>query len=716
MKRKLKYLLICFQTFLCFDYCYAQNGSSDAGKPTQRQLEKIDSLSRVLKIAKDDTNKVNVLNSLALCYQKNVPEKALDYAQQSLDLAENIGFKKGMSTAFHTLGSIKYYAGDFDMALEFLYKDTAVAAQIGDRAGVGTSYNTIGNIHAQRGEYDKALEYYFKSLTIKEASGDKKGMASCYGNIGNINYFKNNLTKALEFYTKDLEMFKELEDKKGMADSYNNIGLIYASQNDLPKALEFYFKDLDLTQEMGDKEAIADSYGNIGLIHAQQGDVASAFEYYMKSLNMRKEVGDKVGIADSYMNIGNLYMKQHRLKDAKEQLLLSLGISTEINAKPGMMNAYLALATCDSAAGNFNSAYEFHKLYSQTKDSIVNDESNQKIDDLQAKYDSQKKQKEIELLNKDREKQAALAADEATRHFIILISFICGLTAALVFAIVIYRGYRQKQKANLILADKNRIIEEKNKDITDSLNYARRIQNAILVPKEEIAKTLKEFFILFKPKAIVSGDFYYYAEANSKIIIAAVDCTGHGVPGAFMSMIGNDALNEIVIGKRTVVPSEILGKLHDSIRIALKQETLKSDSTDGMDIALCALDPVDHSLQFAGALRNLYIVRKNSGELEEITGDKKSLGGEMSHTKKNFTNKTAQLNQGDTFYIFSDGFADQFGGPFGKKFMMTQFKNLLVSIKDKTMEEQENELNLAIENWKQDQEQIDDILVIGIRV
>jgi serine phosphatase RsbU (regulator of sigma subunit) len=704
MKNKFPLLAFTFTFFFISSISYSQD-------------HRIDSLRTVLKNSKEDTNKVNVLNALAVSLQKKIPEQSLDYAQQSLKLAEDLDYKRGMSNAFHTLGSIKYYTGDYDKALEYLFKDIVVSRKMGDSIGIGTSYNTIGNIHAQRGEYDQAQEYYFKSLTIKEAFGDKKGMASCYGNIGNINYFKSNYPKAIEFYTKDLKLFEELGDKKGMADSYNNIGLIYANQNELNKALEFYFKDLDLTKEMGDKAAIADSYGNIGLIHAQKGDFAEALDYYYQSLELRKEIDDKVGIADSYESIGNLYLKQNRLKEAKDHLLLSLQIATEINLKPGMTSAYLALSLCDSAAGNFKSAFAYHKLYSQYKDSIFNENSSQEVEELQAKYDSEKKQKEIELLNKDKEKQVVLSAEETRRHQTTLILFICGSGIVLIFGLVLFRGNRQKQKANIALEEKNKIIEEKNKDIFDSINYARRIQNAILVPKEEISKSLKEFFILFKPKDIVSGDFYYYAETNNKIVIAAVDCTGHGIPGAFMSMIGNDALNEIVVAKKISTPSEILEKVHDSIRFALKQDTLKTDSGgDGMDIALCTLNPADNTLEYAGAMRHLYVVRKKDGILEEIAGDKKSLGGEMSHTTKKFTNHSVQLYPGDSFYIFSDGFADQFGGPHGKKFMMARLKTLLVSLRDKPMKEQETELNLAIENWKAKEEQIDDILVIGVKI
>jgi len=684
---------------------------------TSAQQEKIDSLQKVLQTAKHDTDKINTLNSLAWFLQHSEPAKGIDYAERALKLAEQIDFKSGMANACHALGSIKANVGDYDQALAFFAKDLSITTKLSDKKGMSTSLNSIGTVHAQRGDYDKALEFYFKALAIKEELGDKKGMASGYGNVGNIHLLKGDHDKALTFYLKDLALFEEMGNKKGMADSYNNIGLVYAYKRNFPKALEFYFKDLAITQELGDKQGEADSYGNIGIIVAEQGNYSKAQEYYFKSLNIRKELGNKQGMSDSYHSIGNLYVKQNRLQDAKQCLLMSLSIAKEINAKPDIVSAHLALSVCDSAMGNFKEAYEYHKLYSQMKDSVFNEESNLQMTEMQTRYETEKKQKSIELLNKEKENQEALSALESKRQKIILLFVVCGLIASLVFAFILFRGYKQKQKTNLALEEKNKIIEEKNKNITDSINYARRIQTAILVDKEEIAKQLNDFFILYKPKDIVSGDFYYYAEAKNKIIIGAVDCTGHGVPGAFMSMIGNDALNEIIKGKKIVVPSEILSKLHDSVRIALKQDSSsKTDTKDGMDIALCALDLQTNTLEFAGGLRNLFITRSGSKLLEEIKADKDSIGGEKSDVEKDFTNHTIHLNKEDAFYIFTDGYTDQFGGDQGKKFMVKRMMELLLSVQDKNMREQEIIFDRTIEEWKSGGEQVDDILLIGVRV
>jgi serine phosphatase RsbU (regulator of sigma subunit) len=300
------------------------------------------------------------------------------------------------------------------------------------------------------------------------------------------------------------------------------------------------------------------------------------------------------------------------------------------------------------------------------------------------------------------------------------------LVLVFVFSLFIYRSYRQKQKANLIITDqkieveksklvieeKNKIVEEKNKDITDSINYAKKIQEAILPSKELKYKLFPDAFVLFQPKAIVSGDFYWFAEKNGKKLIAAVDCTGHGVPGAFMSMIGNAFLNEIINEKGNTIPSEILSSLSEQIIFSLKQTGAEGESKDGMDIALLSIDTENAIIEFAGANNPLWYIR--NGIMEKIKGDKQPIGYYKGEQKL-FTNHKIEFKKGDSFYIFSDGFVDQFGGKKEKKFKHKQLENILLSIQDKEMLEQEKIILNTFNNWKGDLEQVDDILIIGIR-
>lgn len=264
------------------------------------------------------------------------------------------------------------------------------------------------------------------------------------------------------------------------------------------------------------------------------------------------------------------------------------------------------------------------------------------------------------------------------------------------------------------IVEQKKIIEEKNKDITDSINYARRIQNAIRPSSELVQKVFPDSFALYKPKDIVSGDFYFYEEAKPFHIVACADCTGHGVPGAFMSLIGHNLLTQIIREKNITSPAEILNHLHLSVRNTLKQDSEKTQSKDGMDIALLAFDMEKGEVHYAGAQRPLWIIR--NGTLEELKADKFSIGGMQTEESRNFTGHSFPIKPGDCFYMSSDGFADQFGGKEGKKFMSKKMKELILSIHHKPMIEQWRSLTRAIEEWKGDAVQVDDILVIGIRL
>jgi serine phosphatase RsbU (regulator of sigma subunit) len=269
--------------------------------------------------------------------------------------------------------------------------------------------------------------------------------------------------------------------------------------------------------------------------------------------------------------------------------------------------------------------------------------------------------------------------------------------------------HHEKERINALKA----VIEQKHHEIVDSVNYAQKIQEAILPDLREIAIHLPETFILFKPRDIVSGDFYWFSHKNNRILIAAVDCTGHGVPGAFMSMIGNTLLNQIVNERGLTDPGQILHQLNEEVNISLKQTQEDSESRDGMDIAICSFAPDLKEVLYAGANRPLYIIKNN--QLQEIKANKFAIGGRDYDTPKKFETRAFNLEKNDTIYLSSDGYADQFS-PFDKKLMTRKFRETLLEIQNKTMPEQKEFLNTFIDKWKDNMEQTDDILVIGVRV
>jgi serine phosphatase RsbU (regulator of sigma subunit) len=298
------------------------------------------------------------------------------------------------------------------------------------------------------------------------------------------------------------------------------------------------------------------------------------------------------------------------------------------------------------------------------------------------------------------------------------------LTVGIISVVLIHSRYVLTKKeiiARLALAATNEelefqkgLIEKKNEEITDSINYAQRIQQAILPNLDDISAAFPSSFVLYKPKDIVSGDFYFYTKKEENHFIAAVDCTGHGVPGAFMSMIGAEKLGESV--EQSKNPSSILKSLNAGIKTSLKQSEENDESTrDGMDLALCAVNTITKTINYAGANRPFWLIRKDGKELEEIKATKKAIGGFTEYAQE-FESHTIQLNDGDTFYLCTDGYADTFNGETGKKMNTKRFKEILLSIQHLTMQEQEEHLLNYIKQWQGTAEQIDDILVIGIRL
>ena len=281
-------------------------------------------------------------------------------------------------------------------------------------------------------------------------------------------------------------------------------------------------------------------------------------------------------------------------------------------------------------------------------------------------------------------------------------------------AIVIYaRDIRERLRLEAEINQQKEVIEQKNKDITDSIEYAKHIQQAILPDKKDMLKIFPDSFILFKAKDIVSGDFFWFTQKGDDFLFAAADCTGHGVPGALMSMIGNSFLNEITNKKNILSPGEMLNSLRKLIVQTFKKSS-GNERKDGMDVALCSFNTQTRKLQYAGAYNPLWLLK--NGEFVEITANKFPVGSHIDEVMANFTDHEVQLQQGDCIYIFTDGFADQFGGPKGKKMKYNMFKDLLITAKDKTMEQQKSILYNAFENWKGTLEQVDDLLIIGIRV
>ncbi|MEO6884028.1 MAG: SpoIIE family protein phosphatase, partial [Bacteroidia bacterium] len=512
-----------------------------------------------------------------------------------------------------------------------------------------------------------------------------------------------------------------VDDKEGTADCYGCIGSAYTKQHNYSEAIKNDLLSLQMLQEIGSKNGIATLYSILGTLYADEKNYGDALKNYSFALSIRKEIGDKEGIAQSYENFGNLYIQQKHFAAAITVLENAKVMADSIGEKNILKDTYKLLSEANYGAGNFKAAYEFHEKYTNLKDTILNDKNQKQIAEMSTKYQSEKKDKEIQLLNKNKDLTAVeIQKQKAERN-----AFIVGFILMIVLAFFIFRSYREKQKANeIITAQKievehqKTIVEEKNKDITDSIYYARRIQRALLISEQYLKKQLPDYFILYQPKDIVSGDFYWALNIQNTFLIATADCTGHGVPGAFMSMLGINFLNEIVVEKNILEPNKIMDELRQNIIHALNPEDTQEEAKDGMDMVLCAFDFKNKKLKLAAANNPVWIVRNTTNEmpfLEEIKPDKFPIG-KHDQDQIPFTAHEISLQKGDVVYTFTDGYADQFGGSKGKKFKYKQLKELVLANFSKPMNEQQKIIAETLVNWKGNLEQVDDILLIGIKV
>lgn len=685
------------------------------GNTVAQQFE-IDSLLKVVKITKQDTTKVNAYNDLFLKYEFNNDQKAKEYLEKALLLSQRINFKKGLSITYLYFGYFSEDKGNLSEALTNYNSSLKIAKSVRYKKGIADAQNSIGTIYKMQGNYPEALKNYYAALKIYKSLKIKNKIAGSYNNIGLICYNQSNYSEALKNHFASLKLKKEIGDNSAIAGSYNNIGIVYQNIKDYSNSLKFHQYALKICDELEDEIGKENSYANMGIVYTELGNYFEALNNHFAELKIAEGIGDKTAMARAFNHIGSVFLKQKKIKEAEEYLFKGLRLSKEIGYLKCLTYSYRAIAVLDSIKGDFKSSLRNYKSYIVCRDSLSNEQSQNKL--IQSKMNFEFSQKE-ELAKAIQNKKDVIARQtiqqkEHQLNYIVIVLIVVAL-----FTLLILKGFRQKQKANVTIThQKNEveksksIIEEKNIAITDSINYAKRIQNAMLPNIQDIESVFPDSFVLFKPKDIVSGDFFFFNQNDSTIIIAAADCTGHGIPGAFMSTIGTVKLAEAVAENNNT--SSILASLNKGIKTVLKQTDGDSSTRDGMDIALCSIDTTHRILKFSGANRPLWIIRYGQMEVEEIKGTKMAIGG-LTEDNYHFDTIELHLYQGDTIYICTDGFADLFNGQDGKKLMTKKLKEILVRVQYLSMKEQEKYLENFMENWIAGTEQIDDVLMIGIR-
>jgi len=678
-------------------------------------------------------------------------DEALESYQKALTILERIGDQQGIASSYNLIGIIHYAQGRYAKTLEAFQKALAIRERIGDQQGIAGSYNNIGVIHKTQGRYAEALEALQKALTIFERIGDQQKIAECYNNIGTIHADQGRHAEALEAYQKALAIRESIGDQRGIAASYNNIGNIHVKQERYADALEAYQKALTILERIGDQQGIATSYNNIGVTNLAQGRYAEALESYQKALVIRERIGDQRGMASSYNNIGVIHRVQGRYTKALEAYQKALAIAQSLGLQDDLDEIYLNLAQTDSALAAsglshlWKSAYLHHRLYAAYKDSVLNEASIRKQAQLESQYEYDKK---TALLKAEQEKERTLATAQLrqreTQRNLSLLALGIALIGLVAFAIL-YRKIRQQRdliqkqsdeiqqknlaleqynaelkSTNQALEESNRIIQhqaetllEKNEEILDSIRYAERIQRAILPSAEKWQRLLPESFLLYKPRDIVAGDFYWLEETERYIFLGVADATGHGVPGAFVSIVCANALHKAVLEEGLESPAEILWRVREVVVSQLTQAGEKVK--DGMDIALIRFAKEDRSRAvFAGANRPLWIVSAEG--LLEVAGTRQPIG--YVEEPKAFEEVELMLGSRAPamVYAFTDGIVDQMGGPKGRKLLLKGLREWLLSLWNQPVAKQAERLTALFETWRGEHHQIDDVTIVGVRV
>lgn len=559
--------------------------------------------------------------------------------------------------------------------------------------------NKIAFIYWEFGNPKEAINYFLETIPLNEKVGNYNDIKAVYSNIALIYSDMDRLDLTLEYFYKSLEARRKLNNKGEVAAGLIDVAYIHTALNQSEKAIQLLEEALDLSRQVNNPRLIlnslkllAQNYDNLGnkAKATEFGGMASAYEQQLATQQIKTEYETKVVKSQAEA-------EKERMQRTQQELLMSL---RELQAK----------ATQDSL--NF--------VVMRKQDSL-----------RKAEEEAQRKQTEIDLLNTDRMLKEAQLREREAQSRVQRIVILAGAIFVIILigsSVAIYKNYSDKKKANELLNLQNieiqkqrDQIQKQNENISKSINYAQGIQRALLPPQSSLQAIFPDSFIFFRPRDVVSGDYYWFKELTTgygstektgKVAVAAIDCTGHGVPGAFLSMIGYNLLDDIVF-RGIHKPGAILRELNNGIRRTLRQD--ETDNRDGMDMALCVVDTKTNTVEFSGAKNPLVYVVNN--EVNRIRGDKESIGGGMDYRNDEFTTHVIKVESPTWFYMFSDGFIDQFGGPDGRKFMIKNFIDLLAGISILPPDQQREILKNTLKDWLGTKfPQVDDILVVGFKI
>lgn len=650
-------------------------------------------------------------------------EKAAILIREAHSYAQKLGYQKGICMSMTLEGRILYRRAKYDSALLILNKALILAKELNDSSLLSAAYLNIGNTYNYKGSHTSGIEYYFKGLAIEEKLKAQEYLQWYFNNIGVAFTNQKNYGRGLEFFLKSKNVAETKANPQSVDLLYNNIGWLYMLTSKYDSALVFLNRSLELCQKSSDKYTLTLCLHNLGEVYRRMNLPEKAFPFTLQSYEISKQQGFRDQMVANLETLGGIRLKQKRYDEAENYLLQGIDISKTIEAKTHIITVSELLAQLYEEKQNYRKAFEYYELFSITNDTVLNQTNSKHIAEMNAKYMTEQKEKEIELLRKNDEIQQLELyenEDELMQQRLISTGIFIGFVLLMITAMLRHNRYILNKKTNYklqkafkLIEDKNILIEKSNAIITDSIAYAKHLQEAILLKPDDLKRFFsKDFFVLHQPSHIVSGDFYWCSSQQGKTIIAIADCTGHGVPGGFMSMIGNSLLNEIVNEHKITDPHKIADQLDKRI-IDMLHQYENSQQYDGMDISICCIDAEKKEITYTGAKHSMYTF---NGTLKKFKGDPFSLGGAQHQQIKSFTSQTFSYEEGLRIYLFTDGYCDQSGGSDNKRFTSRQFENLLIQIQLVEMKDQKEIMEKVFDEWKGSSKQRDDVLIVGVSV
>lgn len=671
-----------------------------SGQSTKRDLDSvqaiIDNTKRADRIAAE-----KAVLSLKY-YTSGNQKKSESLYREAIKIALSAKADSGLAMAYHVRGTMFYYETKYDSALSYLERALTIRKRIKDNIGILKTTLNIGSMYYMFGDLQKALTYY-EEVQKKEA--ELHFDEGTYFSINNVGYIYQRLKmpeKAKIYFRKAEKINIKNNKKNDLIFSYDGLSDVYHDLKKNDSALYYAFKSLKFSEEQNDLRALSYSYNTVGLLYMAEKKFDLAKEYYDKGLLLARKLKDKRLEMTLYGNFSALEIEKHTPENAGTYIEKLVKLKEELNIKANQEELAKVLAQYYYDKKDYKNAYDQLNLYDRYTDSLYNAETTGKLTELQEKYEADKKEQKNQLL------QSENNAQKTTQNFLLVILAIAAL--CIVGSAI---AFRKIKKANYLLAEQKLLVEEKQKEILDSIHYARRIQLALLASDNLLRTHLPDHFVLFKPKAVVSGDFYWATPSPDGFVYITADCTGHGVPGAFMSLLNISKLSQTVNENKIDRPDLVLNHVRSEIISALNPKDSLEESKDGMDAVLCKLNIRDMKLEYAAANNAFYIIR--NGNLLTCKPDKMPVGKGHNDTSS-FTYNEIALQKGDTIYTFTDGYADQFGGAKGKKYKYKQLEDFLLSIAHETMEIQKQKLDETFELWRGKLEQVDDVCIIGVRV